>query len=311
MSIDPTQLATFQSVIREGSFDAAARALHVTPSAVSQRIKALEQAVGQVLVQRIKPCAPTEAGQPLVRLAGQMTLLGREAIEAARGGLGGLGGELTRTRVPVVVNADSLATWFLPALANMPDDLAVSFELLQDDQDHTAELLRAGTAMAAVTAQHVAVQGCRVERLGAMRYVAVASPELHRAHFEGRSRTAGFSTAPLLMADRKDQLQHRFIHSVTRRHLDPPVHYVPAAWPFGEAVRLGLGWGMMPEQMARVDLAAGRYVDLTDGTRHLDVPLYWQYWRLESTVLHALTQAVREAALGLRCSGVSSDFSLR
>lgn len=297
MSIDPAQLATFQTVISEGSFEAAARALHVTPSAVSQRIKALEQAVGSVLVRRVKPCVPTEAGQPLVRLAGQLALLEREALDAARGSLGG---GPARTRVAVVVNADSLATWFLPALASLPDALGVSFELLEDDQDHTAELLRAGTAMAAVTAQHVAVQGCRVERLGAMRYLAVAAPELHRTHFEGRSRTAGFGTAPLIMADRKDQLQHRFIDMLTRRRPDPPIHYVPAAWAFGEAVRLGLGWGLVPEQMARADLAAGRYVDLTGGRHHLDVPLYWQYWRLDSAVLRALTDAVREAADVLR-----------
>jgi LysR family transcriptional regulator (chromosome initiation inhibitor) len=279
--MDAVQLATFQAVVEEGSFEAAARALHVTPSAVSQRIKALEQDVGQVLVRRSKPAAPTDAGQALVRFAGQVALLEREALAAARGGLSG-----TRVRISVVVNADSLHTWFLPALTRV--GLPVSFDLHQDDQEYTADLLRAGTAMAAVTSQHVAVQGCRVERLGAMRYLAVAAPALG---------FADFATAPVILLNRKDQLQHRFLASLTRRHLDPPIHYVPAAAAFVDAIRLGLGWALVPEQIAREDIAAGRVVELAPG-RHLDVPLYWQYWRMESTVLTALTDAVKAVAAG-------------
>ncbi|MEV6600732.1 LysR family transcriptional regulator ArgP [Actinoplanes sp. NPDC051346] len=287
MAFDPVQLATFQAVIEHGSFDAAARALHVTPSAVSQRIKALEQIVGQVLVRRARPCAPTDAGRPLVRLGGQLALLENEALDAARGTLSGR----TRTSVAVVVNADSLDGWFLPALAALPD---VDFDLHTDDEGHTAELLRDGTVMAAVTTDRVAVQGCRVHRLGAMRYLAVAAPECHAAWFAGRG-PAAFATAPMIRFNRKDTLQHRFARTVVRRDVDPPTHFVPASASFTEAIRLGLGWGLVPEASARTDIARGRLVDLADG-HHLDVPLYWQYWRLESTVLSALTAAVRTAA---------------
>jgi LysR family transcriptional regulator (chromosome initiation inhibitor) len=273
--MDAVQLATFQAVIDEGSFEAAARLLHVTPSAVSQRIKALEQTVGQVLVRRAKPCEPTAAGQALVRLAAQTALLEREALAAARGALTG-----DRTRVSIVVNADSLHTWFLPALAALPPSL--TFDLHSDDQDHTADLLRAGTVMAAVTAQRVPVQGCRAEPLGAMRYRAVAvSP-------------GDFATRPMVVLNRKDQLQHRFLAGL-RKRVDPPIHYVPAAAAFVEAIRLGLGWGLVPEQIAVADIAAGRYQDLTPG-KFLDVGLYWQYWRMESEVLSALTAAVKAAA---------------
>ena len=281
--MDAIQLATFQAVIEDGSFEAAARTLHVTPSAVSQRIKALEQSVGQVLVRRTKPCEATEAGQPLVRLAGQVALLEREALDTARAGLAGGG----RTRISVVVNADSLHNWFMPALAAIPAELALSFDLHQDDEDYTADLLRAGTAMAAVTAQHVAVQGCRVEKLGAMRYLAVAAP----------GHVADFATMPMLVFNRKDRLQHRFLAALGHGEKEPPIHYVPAANAFVEAIRLGLGWGMVPEQTAREDFAAGRGVDLAPG-RHMDVPLYWQYWRMESTVLTALTTAVKAVAAG-------------
>ncbi|TDC41585.1 LysR family transcriptional regulator ArgP [Micromonospora sp. KC213] len=289
MTLDPVQLATFQAVIEQGSFDAAARALHVTPSAVSQRIKALEQVVGQVLVRRARPCVPTDAGRPLVRLGGQVALLEDEALEAARGALRGH----ARTRVAVVVNADSLAGWFLPVLTALPE---VIFELHTDDEGHTAELLRDGTVMAGVTTERVAVQGCRVQRLGAMRYLAVAAPAGHRSWFAGQDLTTAFAAAPMIRFNRKDTLQHRFARMVTRRDVDPPTHFVPASASFTEAIRLGLGWGLVPEAVARTDIAAGRLVELTGGDHHLDVPLYWQYWRLESTVLSALTAAVRTAA---------------
>ncbi|MET8152724.1 LysR family transcriptional regulator ArgP [Actinoplanes sp. NPDC049668] len=286
--LDPSQLATFQAVIEHGSFDAAARALHVTPSAVSQRIKALEQVVGQVLVRRARPCEPTAAGRPLVRLGGQVALLEHEALDAARGALSGR----ARTRLAVVVNADSLAGWFLPVLAAVP---GADFDLHTDDEGHTADMLRDGTVMAAVTTERAAVQGCRVQRLGAMRYLAVAAPERHSAWFAGRDLAAAFATAPVIRFNRKDNLQHRFARTITRREIDPPTHFVPAPTSFTEAIRLGLGWGLVPEDVARGDVAAGRLVDLAEG-RHLDVPLYWQYWRLESPVLAALTAAVRTAA---------------
>jgi LysR family transcriptional regulator (chromosome initiation inhibitor) len=262
--MDFAQLATFQAVIDSGSFEAAARHLHVTPSAVSQRIKALERSVGQVLVRRAKPCVATPAGEALVRFAGQVALLEREALSQARDG----------TRVSIVVNADSLLTWFMPALAEVPGP---SYELHTDDEDYTADLLRSGTAMAAVTADHAAVQGCRIESLGAMRYVPVGRPGADR----------------MIVYNRKDQLQHRFLQSVGRP--PQPIHYVPAAAAFVEAIRLGMGWGMVPLQVAVSDIAAGHY-DRLFPDRFLDVPLYWQYWRIGSQVLEDLTAAVRAAA---------------
>ncbi|MCX4474396.1 putative HTH-type transcriptional regulator [Micromonospora sp. MW-13] len=291
-ALDSTQLRTLAAVVGEGSFEAAARLLHVTQSAVSQRIKALEESVGQVLVRRTRPCGVTEAGRPLLRLAGQLVLLEREALADARGPLAGA---RPRTRVAVVVNADSLATWFVGALARLPAELALSFDIRQDDQDHTADLLRDGTVTAAVTAQREAVQGCRVRRLGAMRYRALATPALAGRWFADGLSASALAAAPMVVFDRKDRVQHRFLRAVTGRDLDPPVHYVPSVPAFGEAIRLGLGWGLVPEQQARADLAAGAYVDLDPG-RHVDVPLYWQHWRLDSAVLGALTDAVRAAS---------------
>lgn len=286
--IDGPQLAAFAAVVEEGSFEAAARRLHVTPSAVSQRVKALESRMGQILVQRTRPARPTDAGHVLVRLAGQIALLEGEALAATTGGGG-------TVRMPVAVNADSLATWFLPVLAAIPDRGGVSFDIHVEDQDHSAALLRDGTVMAAVTADARAVQGCRVETLGGMRYRAVASPAFRRDHLSGRPLADALAEAPVLVFNRKDQLQRRFLDAVGAGSGTPPVTWLPSSQGFVEAARLGLAWGMAPEQMLRDDLEAGDLVELAPD-QPLDVPLYWQRWRLESALLAALTESVRHTA---------------
>ncbi|ADB35908.1 transcriptional regulator, LysR family [Kribbella flavida DSM 17836] len=293
MQIDSAQLDTFAAVIDEGSFDAAARRLRITPSAVSQRIKALESRLGQVLIQRGKPARSTAAGEALLRLARQVSLLEVEAIAAVKGQMEGL-------RLPVAVNADSLNGWFLPALLDVPRELVTAFDLRQEDQDHSAELLRDGTVLAAVTADPRPVQGCRVRPLGRMRYLSVATPEYAERWLAGRPLAEALADAPMLVFNTKDMLQHRLLRKVTRRRLDPPVHTIPAPGPFVRAIGLGLGWGMIEEEVVEPDLAAGRLVEVAPGN-YVDVPLYWQYWKLDSPVLNALTDAVlRAAAAGLR-----------
>lgn len=293
MQLDSAQLDTFAAVIDEGSFDAAARRLQVTPSAISQRIKAMESRLGHILVQRTKPAKPTAAGEAVLRLARQVSLLEVEAITAVKGKVEGL-------RLPIAVNADSLNGWFLPALLEVPTELVAAFDLRQEDQDHSAELLRNGTVLAAVTADPRPVQGCRVQPLGKMRYLSIASPEFAERWLTAKPLPEALDTAPMMVFNAKDMLQHRLLRKVTRRRLDPPVHTIPAPGPFVRGIRLGLGWGMIEEEVVEEDLAAGRLVEVAQG-KYVDVPLYWQHWKLDSAVLDALTTAVlRAAEAGLR-----------
>ena len=288
MDLDPARLDALAAVVEEGSFDAAARRLHVTPSAVSQRIKALEQQAGQVLVLRSRPCRPTAAGRALVRLAGQMATLRAEAVREVAGA-----GDLLR--LPVAVNADSLSTWFPAALVGLPAHILV--DLHREDQDHSAELLRDGAVMAAVTADARPVQGCRVRPLGAMRYVAVAAPSFHERWFAGGPArlAAGLRAAPHLRFNRKDALQDRFVQRVLGDDARPgPVHHVPSSSAFVELVRAGLGWGMVPEHAASALVGAGALAAL-DG-EGLDVPLYWQHWRIDAPTLTDLSARVERAA---------------
>jgi LysR family transcriptional regulator (chromosome initiation inhibitor) len=284
MEFDPARLEALAVVVGEGSFDAAARRLHLTPSAVSQRIKALEKDAGQVLVLRSRPCRPTEAGQILVRLAGQIAVLRAEAVRQVTG-------TKDLRRIAIAVNADSLSTWFPAALAGMPDDVVV--DLHREDQDHSAALLRDGSVMAAVTSDARPVQGCRVRSLGAIRYLAVASPGFHARWFADGVK-AGLAVAPQTTFNRKDALQERFARREAGPGLRPPVHYVPSSSAFVEVVRAGLGWGMVPEAAAREGLEDGSLVLLVD--QGLDVPLFWQRWRIDAAVLTDLTNRVIAAA---------------
>ncbi|TDC57063.1 LysR family transcriptional regulator ArgP [Jiangella ureilytica] len=293
MRIDLAQLSAFAAVVDEGSFEAAARRLHVTPSAVSQRIKALEARLGQILVTRTRPTGATPAGQVLARYAGQVRLLETEALTALAGAEGGA--DAADVRLAVAVNADSLATWFLPALAGLAADRAARFEIHQEDQDHSATLLREGAVVAAVTADQRAVQGCTVRPLGRMRYLGVAAPAFARRWFPDGPTATALAAATTLVFNRKDALQSRFARELAGRRVDPPVTVLPSSVGFADATVLGLAWAMLPESMARDPLADGRLVEIAPG-RHLDVPLYWQRWKLESPLLTELTDAVVAAA---------------
>jgi LysR family transcriptional regulator, chromosome initiation inhibitor len=286
MDLAPAQLAALIAIADHGTFEAAARELHVTPSAVSQRIRALESEVGQVVVQRTTPCRPTEAGRVLLRLARQTRLLHDEVRDALAHG------HRSTVELPVAVSADSLATWFRGVVAEVARWPDVALRLHVEDQAFSAGLLRGGDVLAAVTSEPVAVQGCSVERLGALRYVPAAAPAFVERWRLGRG--ADWAGMPVVVFNEKDSLQHDVL--VARGvGLPAVVHRVPTSADFLEAVRLGLGWGAVPEPQLRPALADGSLVAL--GARgHVDVPLYWQRWRIDSPVLDRLGDAVRRSA---------------
>lgn len=285
------QVRTLLAVVDEGTFDAAAAALHVTPSAVSQRVKALEQRTGRVLLVRTKPVRPTESGEVVVRFARQLARLERDA--RAELGLSGAG---DTTRVSIAVNADSLATWFLTALERVPQEPRLCFELRREDESRTATLLREGLVMAAVTSSPDPVAGCSVRPLGRMRYLAAASPEFAERHLGGSLRDA-LAQAPVMTFDRSDDLQDGFVRRLrrTRTGASAVRHHVPTSEGFLSAVTAGLGWGMLPEVQAEPLFETGRLVQLAPD-RPVDVPLYWQQWKLDSPALVAVTEAVAATA---------------
>lgn len=283
----PLDLArTLDAVVTTGSLDAAATALHITPSAVSQRLKALETRVGRVLLVRSKPARPTPAGQVVLRLAKQVIALEQDALAAL-----GLA-EDGPAEVALAVNADSLATWFLPALAPLAGQ--VVFDLHRDDQEFTAGLLESGTVTAAVTAQDRPVAGCSVRALGAMRYLAAAAPRFVAAWFPDGITAQAFARAPVVDFDRRDDLQSRYLAALGVPIDRPPRHHVPASHDFTAAVLLGMGWALIPEHHATAPIADGTLIPL--GGPPVDVSLFWQRWKFESVLLARIEDAVVGAA---------------
>jgi LysR family transcriptional regulator (chromosome initiation inhibitor) len=289
-------LETLLAAVDLGTFDAAARALSITPSAVSQRIRAMEQLLGRVLLQRTTPIAPTADGVVVLRHARQVRLLDEETARA----LGGAPDDADRVpSIPLAVNADSLSTWFLDALALVRQDTEVVFDLHRADQDRTAELLRSGTVTAAVTAESNPVQGCSSVPLGIDRYRAVASPAFVDRYLGGadseRRMLQRLDRVPLVDYDRDDDLQQGFLRRVVGHAPRGPRHFVPTSADFARAVALGFGWGLLPEAQCLGALDTGALVELTPG-RRADVALWWQRWNLTAPLLERVTDAVRTVA---------------
>ena len=279
--LDYPALAALAEVIRRGSFDAAAAALHVTPSAISQRIRALEDRMGAVLVDRGPPVAGTETGLRLAAHLDQVRLLETALNTPAA----------TAPTLRIAVNADSLASWVMPALTGAPGLI----DLIIDDQDHALDLLRSGQVIGAITSDSRAVTGCDSTPLGTMRYRATASPEFVALHFPDGITRDSLAKAPMLSFNSKDTLQNRWAENRTGQRIIAPIHRVPSSQAFADATRLGLGWGMNPETMIRDDLAQGHLIDLAPD-HPLDIPLYWQSNRILRPALSDLSRAIEKTA---------------
>ena len=278
MQPDLEQLRTLKAVVEHGTLDAAASALHVTPSAVSQRLKALETAAGQVLLVRSRPARPTGAGEAVLRLARQVELLAADTAAE-------LAGDAAPPRLGVAVNADSLATWFLPAIAPLAGEVAV--ECHREDEANTARLLKTGSVVAAITVYPDPVAGCIVRRLGAMRYRPMASPSFRARWFPDGPTPEALATAPMMVFDRDDSLQHDYL-AAHAPGAAPPQTMVPSSTDFVRAIGLGLGWGMVAD-LQRPD--APELVEL-EAAEARDVHLYLQRWRLRTPSLDRLADAI-------------------
>ncbi len=278
------------AVIDSGSFEQAAALLHLTPSAVSQRVSAMESELGMPLVIRGKPCRATAAGQRIVQYLRRSRLLEDEFMAESEGADG------QPLSIALAVNNDTLSTWLLPGLADFLAAEHIVLDIALDDQDHTYTLLAQGVAVAGVSSEAQAMRGCTVATLGAMRYRMLAAPAFAARWFpDGLEREAA-RHAPLLVFDRKDALQSNFLSR--ELGLPPgsyPCHYVPAAAAFGDAVRLGLGYGMVPEQQFGSGIEDGVFVDLAPD-KPTDVMLYWHAWRVQSPKMERLSAQVVAAA---------------
>jgi LysR family transcriptional regulator (chromosome initiation inhibitor) len=289
--IDAKLLDALVAVVETGGFERAAGKLNLTQPAVSQRLKQLEEAVGAPLVVRGPPARPTAAGRRLVRHARQVRLM--EAALAAELSPGAAPGPAT---LPVAVNADSLATWFLPAVAQLAASGRMLLDLTVDLEDRTIDHLRADSVLACVSTREAPLQGCRASRLGVMDYVCVATPEFCRRHFPRGAFAESLAAAPAVVYGRADELHHRFL----ARHFGLggallPCHVLPSSQAFVDAALAGFAYTLVPRLQVAGHLASGRLTDVTPGL-YWDMPLFWHTFSLRSALTVELTRAVTAAA---------------
>ncbi|HEX7388858.1 MAG TPA: LysR family transcriptional regulator ArgP [Acidiphilium sp.] len=290
--LDYPSLAAVGAVIREGSFERAADALGITSSAVSQRIRGLEERLGTVLIVRGQPCLPTDPGRALCAHLDRVSLLEADLAPVLAGTNGGTEAPLT---LRVAVNSDSLATWFPQAAADFGRETGVLLDLTLDDEAHTADRLRSGEVLAAVTAEPDPVQGCRTVELGALHYAACASPDFMARHFHKGVTGDTLDKAPHLRFDRRDMLQIRWAAEAHGIDLTAPPYRVPSTHGFLDLALAGLAWGMHPVRLVETHIATGRLIELPPKLR-IDVRLYWTVTRLRAESLRRLTEAVLAAA---------------
>jgi LysR family transcriptional regulator (chromosome initiation inhibitor) len=289
MKFDARQCEAFLAAVDMGSFEQAAAQLNLTPSAISQRIGALEGALGSPLLVRSRPCRPTVAGRRLLRYLRRARLLEDDFLSE-------LGDAEMVSNISIAANNDTLETWLLPAIAGFLSGQHLNVEIILDDQNYTYELLENGSAVAGISTQSKAMRGCAIAPLGIMRYRMLAAPVFRDKWFPHGFNREAAKKAPVVIFNRKDLLQTDFI----RTHLgllpgNYPVHYVPASGPFLQAIRTGMGYGMLPEQQYGDLLASGELIDLAPG-KYEDVRLFWHSWRVQPPNIERLGERIVNAA---------------
>ena len=289
---DSKQLDALAAVASQGSFEQAAEKLGLTASAVSQRIRALEEETGFPLVTRTRPCRPTVQGQKLLRYIRSLEWLERETRNELE--------QAGRPYIwPIATNHDSLESWLLPALAKVAETENLLPDIQADNEEHTHKWMNEGRVMAAVSTRAQALAGCEVHLLGYLEYRLMAAPSLVAHYFADGVQKSSLKRAPLLVFDRKDNMQTEFLRLYFGLNAERcPTVYIPASAPFYQAARLGLGYGMIPDGQGAASLAEGKMVDLCPG-KSMRQNLYWHCWPAASPRLAALNQKLVAAARSL------------
>jgi LysR family transcriptional regulator (chromosome initiation inhibitor) len=285
--LDPRQLQTLAAVAETGGFDKAAKKLFLTQSAVSQRIRQLEELLGQPVLTRTVPAEATESGRQLLQHYQQLLLMEGQLLQK----LNPATRQREFTTLAVGVNADSLATWYMQAVAPVLSERDLLLDIVVDDQDHTHELMRTGHVIGCVGTRPVPIQGGIQHYLGAMRYLCLATPAFAARYFPNGVDHAALARAPSILFSRKDAVQGQFLRQAAGYDGSFPSFTIPSAQGFVELTRQGLAYCLLPELLLEDDLASGKLIDLFPG-QYIDIPLYWHHWRVESQLSHALTEAM-------------------
>ncbi|WP_228877476.1 HTH-type transcriptional regulator ArgP [Paraburkholderia saeva] len=284
MIFDRQQLEAFAAVVEMRHFGEAAAVLNVTRGAVSQRLKALEEALGSPLVVR-EGNVPTPAGEALLRHILLLKVLEADTLQHIRPT------QTQRPRIAIAVNADSLATWF-EEIAWEISKRNVALELIVDDQDHTLPCLSRGEAMGCVSTSSEPPTGFLAESIGAMDYECVANVQFARQYFPQGLGLHNVLAAPAVLYNRKDGLHGLFLE----RLLDFKIknfaaHYFPSPSALLAAIENGVGYGLVPCVQAQPSIDLGKLVSLAPAHK-ISVELYWHHWETAPSNAQAINDLV-------------------
>lgn len=281
--LDYRALEALAAVIHHQGFERAAQSLHISQSAVSQRIKQLEGRIGQPLILRQTPPKATRLGMRLITHLQMIRHLESDLDLSLE--------QEARVHARIAVNHDSLATWFSEALGRITEDIDI--DLVTADQDAGIELMRRGEVMACLCADGTAVNGARVDRLGIMRYRAYASRDF-LVRFRLLESFHELHLAPCLVFNRDDRLQHRFLDQLGQPEPENLVH-CPSSEGFVQLAASSCGFGMIPEVQAALSVQVGGLIDIAPDN-YIDVPLYWHSWRSSGSSMKQLRASVIKTA---------------
>lgn len=284
--IDYRQLHAFATILEQQSFEKAAQKLCITQSAISQRLKQLEDNLGQLLVVRSQPPRATTIGEQLLRHYQQVSLLQDDLLRELN-----QDDTSRQTRLTIGLNADTLATWFFDALTPLMAEYNILLELRVDDQDQTHKLLRQGAVIGCISTSTQPIQGGRCIPLGVCRYRALASPAFLQHYFPNGVNRAALSQAPPVEYNEKDTLQQQYLQRYFQDCQIPATHRIPSTESFMDFIARGYAWGMVPDLQSQTERQTGRLIELI-ADKPLDVALYWHSWSLAGSLSQQLTETL-------------------
>ncbi len=283
--LDYKLIEALAAVIQEGGFDKAAQFLNLTQSAVSQRIKQLEEQTRQVVIARTNPPRATAAGQQVVKHFLQVKRLEDDLFDTLVPS-----DQKDFVTLAIGTNRDCLATWLLPTVSPLILSRKVVLEFRAADQEQTHKLMKDGDVIGCISVKDQPMQGCRVDYLGRMEYRLVSTGHFAEKWLPEGVNEKTITQAPLILFDRKDEMHLQFFRQFMKAIPSQlPVHYVPSTKTYTDFILSGLAYGLLPEQESKTRLASGELIDLCPDLI-LPVKLYWHCWNLKSKLLEDLTQ---------------------
>lgn len=269
------QLEVLETVARLRSFNKAARALHITQPAISQRLKNLEEELGLQLLVREQPIRATDHGEKLIEHFRNVRMLEKNFELEQSSSLA-----TSFTKLTLGVNGDSLATWFFEAIKESLKKENLLLNLIIENEDLTFSRLRNSEVLGCISSRGKKLPGCIVKTLGTMRYRMAATPQFAKRFFKNGLTEQSVLQAPAVVYDDFDHMHALFLNKQLRlKNVKFPFHMISNSDAFLNSIRHGFSYGMAPELQAKKYFKDGTLVDLCPG-HCWEYKLYWHHQRI-------------------------------